>query len=162
MDVVNKSAISNIAIPYLQTNDEENRQWRDRKLFLAQKYMPLKAIQKYYHFRAEDPGYVYVKTDINSPVQRRHILKKNVLLTDTDMPPGLSPAGLTRDRHEYLYLSVRPYVWERYKNPPALGTKKNDSGSFMWYFGGHALRKSVYGRIPYNMSPYLYIFSVLH
>ena len=118
MDVVNKSAISNIAVPYLNTNDEENWQWRNWKLFLAQMSIPLRGIQKYYHFqfRADDPGYVYVKTDIDGPEQRRRILKKNALLTDTDRPPVLSPAELTRDRQEYLYRSVRPYVRERYKD----------------------------------------------
>ena len=37
VDVGNKSTIFNIAVPYLQTNDEQNWQWRDWKLFLAQK-----------------------------------------------------------------------------------------------------------------------------
>ena len=62
--------------------------------------MPLKGIQKCYYFQlwAEDPGYVYVKTDIDGSEQMKRILKKNALLADNDMPPGLSPAGLTRDR----------------------------------------------------------------
>ena len=118
VDVVNKSATSNIAVPYIPENGEEAWQWRDWKTFLSQKYIPLKGIQKLYRFqfRADEPGFVFVKTDVNGPEVMKRILKKNVNIQLGDRPCVLEAAGLTRDRQQYLYHSVRPYVRERYQD----------------------------------------------
>ena len=116
--MVDKSATSNFAVPYVKENGEENWLWRDWKDFLSQKYIPLKGIQKFHHFmfRANQPGFVFVKTDINGPEIKKRILKKNVNVQAGDRPRVIEPAGLTRDRKKYLYQSVRPYVRERYQN----------------------------------------------
>ncbi|XP_048771609.1 uncharacterized protein LOC125677540 [Ostrea edulis] len=106
--LVNKSSVSNEAVPY---GDAWN--WRDWKTFLSTYYRAVKGIRKYHHFRftSEEPWNVYVKERVDSD-EKMVFLKKNgsPSFDAAALPEILLPVGLTRERQQYLYRNVRPYV----------------------------------------------------
>lgn len=111
VDVVQKSASSNVAIPYKQDDGRATWEWRDWKSFLSTNFKAVRNIRKYHHFRfsCQDPGYVFLKESVDSEETRVSIMKSPI--SDPHARPILiTPPGLSRDRQMYLYRNVRPYV----------------------------------------------------
>lgn len=67
VDVVQKSASSNVAIPY-QDDCGKTWEWRDWKQFLSSNFKAVRNIRKYHHFMfsCKDPGYVFLKESVDS------------------------------------------------------------------------------------------------
>lgn len=111
VDVVQKSASSNVAIPYKHEDGGATWEWRDWKSFLSTNFKAVRNIRKYHHFRfsCQDPGYVFLKESVDSEETSVSIMKSPIL--DPHARPILiTPPGLSRDRQTYLYRNVRPYV----------------------------------------------------
>jgi hypothetical protein len=105
---VDKSAVSNESVSYGHTWN-----WRDWKTFLSTYYRGVKGIRKFHHFRfeSENPWSVYVKERVDSD-EKEICLRKNgsPSFDPAVLPEILHPVGLTRERQQYLYRNVRPYV----------------------------------------------------
>lgn len=111
VDVVQKSASSNVAIPYKHEDGGATWEWRDWKSFLSTNFKAVRNIRKYHHFRfsCQDPGYVFLKESVDSEETSVSIMKSPI--SDPHARPILiTPPGLSRDRQTYLYRNVRPYV----------------------------------------------------
>ena len=96
---------------YLHGSGEIGRLW----------LIPIPHIRKYHHFRfhASNPGKVYVKEHTNSVEKEISIFKKDVTaakVCKAKLPKAILPAGLTRERQEYLHKEVRPYVKLEYQD----------------------------------------------
>ena len=80
--------------------------------FLEQFFKKVPIIKKYHHFRfcKEEPGRVYFK-ELNSSAEQSLMLLKNpaILPMAMRLPAKLNPAGLSRERKQYLYHEIRPF-----------------------------------------------------
>uniref|UniRef100_A0A8W8MGX5 DUF7869 domain-containing protein n=1 Tax=Magallana gigas TaxID=29159 RepID=A0A8W8MGX5_MAGGI len=86
VDVVQKSASSNVAFPY-QQDCTKTWEWRDWKQFLSSNFKSVRNIRKYHYFRfsCEDPGYVFLKESVDSVETQVSILKNAI--TDPQTRP---------------------------------------------------------------------------
>ena len=110
VDVVQKSAASNVAIPY-QLNGAPTWEWRDWKQFLSCNFKAVRHIRKYHHFRfsSKNPGCVFLQESVDSQETKVTILRHEIANPD-ERPRLLTPPGLSKDRQMYLYKTVRQYV----------------------------------------------------
>ena len=60
--------------------------------------------------RDREPGRVYFK-ELNSSAEQSLMLLKNpaILPMATRLPAKLNPAGLSKERKQYLYREIRPF-----------------------------------------------------
>ena len=96
-------------------------QWRNWESLVDPLFKPIPQIRKYHHFRfdASNPGKVYIKEHTNSTEREISIFKKGITAAKVQkakLPSAIFPAGLTRERQEYLYKEVRPYVKSEYQD----------------------------------------------
>ncbi|XP_062603492.1 uncharacterized protein LOC134282462 [Saccostrea cucullata] len=107
--LINKSAVSNEAVLF-QTG---TWQWRSWKVFLSSHFTALRGIRQYHHFRfsAENPWSVSVRERVDSEEKLVSIRKRGAPEFDaTTLPEVIVPPGLSKERQQYLYRTVRPYV----------------------------------------------------
>jgi len=96
-------------------------QWQNWEALVNPLFKPIPHIQKYHHFRfdASSPGKVHFKEHANSAEKEISIFKKDVTaakVRKAKLPNVTSPAGLSRERQEYLYKEVRLYVKPEYRD----------------------------------------------
>ena len=113
VEAVHRSTVNNI--PQLFT-----WQWQNWETLVYPLLKPIPQIRKYHHFRfdASNPGKVYIKEHTTSPESEISIFKKGITAAKVQkakLPSAIFPAGLTRERQEYLY-KVRPYVKLEYQD----------------------------------------------
>ena len=127
-DVVNKSSTSNVAVPFLYKDGEQNWEWADWKAFLSARFKPVPNISKYHHLRfsKEEPGCVFVKTGVEDQLKCKVNIRKAEPLSDYERPFVIHPAGLSAERLQYLYKTVRPVVHTEFqkKTCPPPGAKE--------------------------------------
>ncbi|XP_055999276.1 uncharacterized protein LOC125655365 [Ostrea edulis] len=112
--VVRKSATSNEVVVFGGADGE----WLDWKTFASNYFIPFKGIRKFRHFafQADKPGIVVAKEVPDSPGTELKLLKAGVDI-DAIQPPRVIPAaGLTRERIQYLFKFIRPFVRAPYKD----------------------------------------------
>ena len=113
--VVNDSAACNYAQVYRREDGSSNWKWRSWDTYLLNYFKPLQGIRKLHHFRfsSSDFGIVHVKESVHDQEVAVSILKAPVdesALTSALLPPELTSAGLSYDRKQYLYNSIREHV----------------------------------------------------
>jgi len=64
---------------------------------------------------ADKPGIVTVKTASDAPEVEILVLRPLAMFAD-GMPPVIPAAGLSGQRQQYLYRSVRPFVRKQYQD----------------------------------------------
>ena len=95
-------------------------------------------IKKLHHIRFDSahPGYIFVKERAGSPEVKRSILKDESWSPKADeLPPVLSPAGLSNQRQWYLHDKIREFCPDRLKDitcpqpsaPPEFATSTSNS-----------------------------------
>ena len=94
-------------------------QWYDWVSFLNERFKALPGIRSLQHFRfsRSSPGSVFVKE--SATAEEREItllLSKHPPIRKTLLPATLKPGGLTPDRKQYLFTSIREHVWDPYKD----------------------------------------------
>ena len=114
VEAVRRSTINNIPQLFAW-------QWRNWETLVDPLFKPIPHIRKYHHFRfdASSPGKVYIKEHTNSTEREISIFKKGITAAKVQkakLPTAILPAGLTRERQEYLYKEVRPYVRSEYQD----------------------------------------------
>ncbi|XP_053392013.1 uncharacterized protein LOC128554725 isoform X2 [Mercenaria mercenaria] len=105
--VVDMSSATNEAVRYPAW------QWRDWKSFLGPVIKPMRGIRKYQYFKmsSDKPGVVTVKENRDTDETTVNVLRFQDRVFPADDLPTVIPAhGLTRERQDYLYKAVRPYV----------------------------------------------------
>ena len=113
--VVNQSEACNYAKAYQVDDGSYSWKWRSWDTFLLNYFKPLKGIRKLHHFRfsSSNFGVVHVKESVHDQEVAVNILKAPVdisTLTFALLPPETTPAGLTHDRKQYHYNSIRQRV----------------------------------------------------
>lgn len=107
--LINKSAATNEAVPF-QSGAWKWINWKD---FLSSQFRAVKGIRRFHHFRvtADDPWTVYLKERIDGEEKPMSMRKRGATPFDaTELPEEIIPPGLTLERQQYLYRTVRPYV----------------------------------------------------
>ena len=84
----------------------------------AVSFKKIVGIKGYYHFKADaaSPGKVLLHCVADGPVTEVNILKVNSALICNDLPPVVTPKGLTSERQWCLYDKIRPYCREECKD----------------------------------------------
>ena len=80
--------------------------------YLGQYFKKLPSIKKFHHFRFDSaqPGVVFCKEFDDTPEIAHNILReKNSLPPPDNLPDVLQPAGMTRERREYLFKEIREF-----------------------------------------------------
>ena len=121
VNVVNKSASCNQAQVYRSSSSTCNWQWRNWDSFLALYFKPMKGIRKLHHFRftQAEPGTVYVKEGISDQEIAVSLLRPTTdisKMSAADLPSEILPAGLTAERKEYLFKSIRNHVTPQFRD----------------------------------------------
>ena len=68
---------------------------------------------------ADNPGVIHAKEHLESPEVKISIFKRGVnavKVRSAGIPDEISPGGLTRERQEYLYTQVRPFMRPGYED----------------------------------------------
>ena len=84
----------------------------DWTTYLGQYFKKLPKIKSYYHFRfhKDHPGTVFCKQHWYSEEQAIYLLRDQNNLPQADqMPPTVTPQGISRERSEYLYKEIREF-----------------------------------------------------
>ena len=92
---------------------------RDWANFLGPHYKKLTGIKRYHHFRFDksSPGAVYLRVNSESAEEKRCLLKDPSRRPDpSDLPPVITPTGLSLDRQQYLHDKIREYCREGTKD----------------------------------------------
>jgi hypothetical protein len=112
-DVVNNSAVCNVAQPVSEQDGTIIVPTHDWQQFLNHHFRKLKNISTYHHFRfsSSDPGVVFLKQYDDSAKERVPLLKGN-WQPDNDFPKVIQPAGLSLERQSYLYERIREFCPE--------------------------------------------------
>ena len=77
---------------------------------------------QYFRVSADKPGIVTAKTASDAPEVEIPVLRPRARFPD-GMPPVIPAAGLSGQRQQYLYKSVRPFVRKQYQDvtcPPPI------------------------------------------
>ena len=96
-------------------------EWREWDAWLEQFFTAVKGIRKIYHFRvtADMGGKIAVRTECDGNEKKISIIKKEITPADiksAPLPSAVPPAGMTRERQEYLYSKIREHVWPHYRD----------------------------------------------
>lgn len=119
--IVDKSSYSNNAVLYAE---EDSWVWSDWVQFFAAQFVSLKGLRGFqiFRFHHDSPGYVLCKKSSDDAEVPVRLLKCDVMQFVHDALPGeITPGGLTRERQEYLYGRIRPFVtnpWKDVSCPP--------------------------------------------
>lgn len=98
--------------------------WSDWVQFFAAQFVSLKGLRGFqiFRFHHDTPGYVLCKKSSDDAEVPVRLLKCDVMQFVHDARPGeITPGGLTRERQEYLYGRIRPFVtnpWKDVSCPP--------------------------------------------
>ena len=117
--VVNESAAVNIAQPTALEDGSvvvKTYNWQD---YFATYCTKVAGIKKLHHLRFDSahPGYIFVKEKSGSPEVKRCILKdKTWSPTVEQLPPVLTPSGLSLQRQWYLYEKIREYCPDNFQD----------------------------------------------
>lgn len=125
--IVDKSSYSNNAVLYAE---EDSWVWSDWVQFFAAQFVSLKGLRGFqiFRFHHDSPGYVLCKKSSDDAEVPVRLLKCDVMQFVHDALPGeITPGGLTRERQEYLYGRIRPFVTNPWKDVscPQFKTKNN-------------------------------------
>ena len=113
VDIVNKSAASNIAQRGVDVSYKEWDAFLDRHLH------KVKNISRYHHFvfASSEPGKVLVQGLTDSPAELVTTLKTFVTALKSLELPFFLPAGcVTEERPEYLFEEIKPFVLDPFKD----------------------------------------------
>ena len=94
-------------------------QWYEWVSFLNKRFKALSGIRSFQHFRfsRSSPGSVFVKESATAEEQKINLLHStHPPIRKTLLPATIKPAGLTLDRKQYLFTSIREHVWDPYKD----------------------------------------------
>ena len=96
-------------------------QWRNWDILINSLFKSVTGIRKYHHFRvsSDSPGIVDAREKLDSEEVQISIFKRGVTaekVRSTSLPNVIPAAGLSRDRAEYLYTQVRPFVRPAYQD----------------------------------------------
>ncbi|XP_061178380.1 uncharacterized protein LOC133187022 [Saccostrea echinata] len=122
--VFDHSSTTNKGILY-DNGRESTWKYYGWKEFLGRFFNSLPGISKYHSFRfhVDFPGFVFVKENSDSAEKKIKISKPDGLQQiPGNFPRELAPLGMSRERAQYLYKKVRPYVRPRCQDelcPPA-------------------------------------------
>ena len=117
--VVNESAAVNVAHPTALEDGRLVVKTYDWQEYFATYCTKVPGIKKLHHIRfdAAHPGYIFVKEKSGSTEEKKCILKdKTWLPTAEQLPPVLSPSGLSLQRQWYLYDRIREYISQSCQN----------------------------------------------
>ena len=92
---------------------------RDWASFLGPHFKKLTGIKKYHHFRFDksSPGVVYLRVNSDSQEEKRCLLKDPSWKPDpSDLPPVITPTGLSLDRQRYFFDNIRVFCREDTKD----------------------------------------------
>lgn len=91
-------------------------------------YLFLYRSSKYQYFRlsAQKPGVVVVRTSSDSEEIEVQVLRPRAQFP-ASLPPVLPAGGLSRQRQEYLYKNVRPYVRPSFQDITCPATATDDN-----------------------------------
>ena len=126
-NVVNKSSSTNVAVRY------PSWCWREWKPFLSANFRPVPGIRKFQYFRMESssPGVVTVKMNKDAAEQKFNILKHGgVRFEQIERPAILQAEGLSHQRQQYLYKTVRQFMDHLDKMPRALHLHNENPNAF--------------------------------
>ena len=89
--------------------------WRQWDTFIYSLFKAVPNVTKYHHFRldSDTPGMVHAKESFDSAETHVSIFKRGVSaekVRNARLPKVLSPGGMSRERQQYLYSQVRPFV----------------------------------------------------
>lgn len=89
--------------------------WSD---YFAEHFKSIPGIKKYHHFHfsMSNPGIVLMKENSESPSKQVNLLKDEWSPSTEELPPIISPNGLSNERQWYLYDSIRPFCPENAKD----------------------------------------------
>ena len=113
--LVNNSATCNKA----QLIPGSGMEWRPWDAFLAHHFKPVKGIREVHHmvFDAAHPGIVAYKTALDGEVKNATVLTSSKdALAAAGLPEVLPPGGLSLQRQQYLYRSIRQHVPEEFQD----------------------------------------------
>lgn len=114
--VFERSSSTNKGILYESGGDTSTWKYYNWKEFLEQFFTSLPGISKYLSFRfcADHAGFVFVKENSDAMEKRIKIIKPSGLQQiPGKFPTELTPPGLSRERTQYLFKKVRPFVRPR-------------------------------------------------
>ena len=111
-DVVSKSSKSNEAVIV----KDGNVKYYDWKEFMNTTFRPFKGIRKFHHFTfsALLPGVVLCSIDADGAKVPMILTNENQI--SDNLPAEILPAGLSRERQEYLHKHIRPHVRECFRD----------------------------------------------
>lgn len=132
VSVVNESSVVNIA---QLTGTEDGKvlvTTYDWQSCFAEHCTKITGIKKLHHlrFNSAAPGCIFVKERSGSPEEERNILKKgNWRPTKDDLPPILTPSGLSLQRQWYLYDKIREFCPNNVKDTTCPMPKETITGA---------------------------------
>lgn len=90
----------------------------DWQPYLSRAFKPLKNILKFFHFRvtADQKGTIFYKSSLAEEEQQMDFCKRDIFDRLEPMPRQLPAPGLSRERQQYLYNAIRPYVADAHKD----------------------------------------------
>ena len=122
--VVNDSAAVNIAQPTGLEDGSVVVHTYDWQEYFSRFFTKVKGIKKLHHIRfsSSSPGCIFVKEGAGSAEVKRCILKDKSWEPKADeLPPVLSPTGLSQQRQWYLYEKIREFALIARRIPHAHG-----------------------------------------
>jgi len=118
--VVDDSATVNVAQLYQEpTSSRSSFKWHDWVSFLDERFEPIAGIRSLQHFRfsSKFPGDVFVKESGTATECKITILRpKHPAIHKSSLPLVIAAAGLTQERKQYLFSTIREHVWDPYKD----------------------------------------------
>ena len=92
---------------------------RDCAGFLGPQFRRLTGIKWYHHFHFDKntPGVVHLRFYSNSPEEKQHLVKDQSWKPDaSDIPPIISPTGMSLERRQYPFEKIREFCREGTKD----------------------------------------------
>ena len=118
--VVEESASVNSVQLYQELGSSQlTFQWYDWVSFLDERFKAVQGIRSLHHFRfsKSSPGSVFVKDSVTAVEQKLSILRAtHPPISRTLLPSTITAGGLTLDRKQYLFKTIREHVWDPYKD----------------------------------------------
>ena len=91
---------------------------RDWARFFSSHFRRLDGIKKYHHFRFERdcPGVVFLKKTATAEVEEQILLRDAWNSSVANIPPPITPTGLSYERKKYLFDKIREYCRDDVKD----------------------------------------------